>query len=684
MAYKIAKVENATRFDRAVNTFVSTLQNRMTVYSMALVGARNLMQIEKDVSAKQFETFLIQMGIKENFPGIQAIGYVERLSIQESRRRLKSMGLPFEYAQTPPGSSAASLTRYSVGFQQGATRTTGLDMGVTKDLRAAMDRARDTGQLIATDRAFPLTLPQNGLAGAFLMFMPVYKSHQALTSVEERRRQLKGFVYGSFRSENLFGRLTKELHDRDGNFSVQVFDGPNPTAENRMYTEGGEGSALSNLKASLPFTFGDHTWTIQIIAPKAFLIPYLHWTPYLIFAFGFFSSLLIALVLQHSQALEKEAAAANQAKSVFLANISHEIRTPLGVMLGFAEIALGQSSQIDRETSLKTIIKNGKELTRIIGDVLDVSKIEANKLKIEKSSFSLTKLAEDLVAIWKPQAEAKGLAFELDMDPEIRHEIRHEILGDETRIKQILTNVLSNATKFTAQGFIRLSIAVDQEFLRISVSDSGIGVSAENQQKLFRPFSQGDSSITRKFGGSGLGLALSREIARALGGSLELLESKENQGSQFVLTIPHEQIVSAHNSQSPASEKPCSSLAGKNILLVEDSADNRALFSIMLKRANATVDLAQDGQEGVDKAMSQKYDLVLMDIQMPIKDGYTAFAELKEKNYRIPVIALTAHALTDEKNKALDMGFADYLTKPVDYRTLIQTAHRLTLGREQA
>jgi signal transduction histidine kinase len=671
LAYQTAQMENRTRFDRAVGSFVNTLKNKMTAYTNSLIATRNLFHVKPNLSEKEFNLFVSEMGIKENFPGIQSMGYIEQVSEPHAKSTVKKMGLPLKRARFTPDESTVSLIRYSFNLQDTSISARGIDMGATEVRRVAMDKARDTGKLVASNSVVPLVSPDSGRS-SFLIFVPIYKTLDDLKTVEERRDQLLGFVYGGFRSENLFGRLTKDLQFKNGNFFVQVFDGNDAIAENLMFSEGGEGAELSDIETVIPFSYADHTWSIRIVAPQAFMVPYSQWGPYMVFAIGFLMSLGIAMVLRHLEIARWEADTANQAKSMFLANISHEIRTPLGVMLGYAELASTQEVAADRELSLRKIIRNGRELTRILGDVLDVSKIEANMLKIETSQFSLRHLIEDLNSVWKPQIEGKGLEFDFKLSSEVPDEIR----ADQTRIKQILINLISNATKFTSEGKIRFEISLTNDLLRFAVQDSGIGISAENQIKLFKPFSQGDSSITRKFGGSGLGLALSREIAKAMGGTLELEQSSEGQGAVFALQIPFEKVLSGQCASTK--DSPLPSLDGKRILLVEDSPDNRALVSMMLNRVNAKIETANDGADGVEKALRDNFDLVLMDIQMPIKDGYSAFRELSAKGFKKPIIALTAHALAEEKNKALEMGFADYLTKPVDYRALVEIAARFS------
>lgn len=387
--------------------------------------------------------------------------------------------------------------------------------------------------------------------------------------------------------------------------------------------------------------------------------------------------ILNALALQAGVAMDaanlyNELDAANRAKSIFLANVSHEIRTPLGVMLGFGELIEENSEDpvLVKDFAAK-IVRNGHELTRIIGDVLDLSKIEANTFFIENSEIDLKKFVDDFEATWRRKVEAKGLRFELVRGPALPAKVSSDI----TRLKQIFTNLISNALKFTEAGHIHMHLTRAQEKpeIHLTIEDTGPGIPESHQNQLFRSFSQGDSSITRKYGGSGLGLALSKQLARALQGDLILQKSEVNKGSTFLLCIPI--VPSGQSTTAPTkiAEENADALKGVRVLVVDDSRDNQILIGLFLEKAHAIVDTASNGEEGFQKAVTGQYDVILMDIQMPVLDGYRAMEKLKTAAYDKPVIALTAHALVEEKKKALSCGFKGYLTKPVDKNLLVKT-----------
>lgn len=386
----------------------------------------------------------------------------------------------------------------------------------------------------------------------------------------------------------------------------------------------------------------------------------------------------------YSQLREAQEAAesANKAKSNFLANMSHEIRTPLGVILGYTDLAIEQHSQSPENLSeyLGFIKKSGEELTRIIGEVLDLAKIEANRLEIEKNKFNLHTFLNDILSFLNLRAREKGVILSLNQDlntPQF-------IVSDPTRLRQILTNLVGNAIKFTEKGSITLHvkpvrITSDEIKLSFAIEDTGIGISDDQKQKLFKPFSQADSSITRKYGGTGLGLLLSKQLANAMGGDLKLVYSAPGKGSWFEFDITAypaaEETQSLQNWPTSKTEDN-NSLEGKKILIVEDSEDNQVLLKYYLKNIKADIQLAKNGLEGIDVTQNFNPDLVLMDIQMPVMDGYTATKELRDSGFKNPIIALTAHALNEDRERALNNGFNDYLTKPIDRKLLMEALNK--------
>jgi PAS domain S-box-containing protein len=365
----------------------------------------------------------------------------------------------------------------------------------------------------------------------------------------------------------------------------------------------------------------------------------------------------------------KDAAeSANRLKSSFLANMSHEIRTPLGAILGFSQLLREKGlSEADREEYLDIINRSGQSLTQIIDDILDLSRVEAGSLKIEKSPVDIRILAEEVRNLFRVQAKKKNINIDVRYGPNTPE----YIYSDPIRLKQVLINLIGNAVKFTAEGEVVLSLGIRNNTFCFDVSDTGIGIHRLDQEKLFHPFSQMDNSSTRRFGGTGLGLALSRRLSQALGGDLKLTESTPGQGSTFTLYHPNDTAQPAlKNSRKPLkiskiSDEDSEKLSHLKVLVVDDSIDNRYLVERALRRYGCQIELASNGLEGIQKAWATDCDIVLIDIQMPVMDGFEATRELRKAGFTKPIVALTAHAMRDEVLKCLESGCDAHISKPL-------------------
>ncbi|MES2855131.1 MAG: PAS domain-containing protein, partial [Bdellovibrionota bacterium] len=371
---------------------------------------------------------------------------------------------------------------------------------------------------------------------------------------------------------------------------------------------------------------------------------------------------------------------ANAAKSQFLANMSHEIRTPLGAIMGFASILRDQTySKTETDGFVSVIERNSNQLLRIIDDILDLSKVEAGMVQIEHIDFSLPEMLSDFSSLLGFKAREKGISFSFRAVTPLPKLIN----SDPTRIRQILMNVVGNAIKFTDKGSVEVRVAYEDGFLDFDVEDSGTGITPEQELNLFQPFSQADTSITRKFGGTGLGLVLTRSLAEALGGYFVLKSSTAGKGSTFSVRVKVQVEANAEfvkglgfESTPPTPAAPIGQLAGLKVLVVEDSPDNQALLSIFLARSGARTDIATDGRQGVNAALGGDYDVVLMDVQMPVLDGINAVKELRQRGYKGPVVALTAHAMKEERIRCLQAGYNEFLSKPVTRDDLVALLSR--------
>ena len=392
---------------------------------------------------------------------------------------------------------------------------------------------------------------------------------------------------------------------------------------------------------------------------------------------------------------KQAAESASLAKSDFLANMSHEIRTPLGAVLGFAELAADPAyGEEERAQFIAKIRDNGSLLDKLIGQILDLSKLEADRMELESTRFSLVTALREVMSSLSLVALRKGIELRLTSDGPVPSFVEM----DQLRFKQVLLNVIGNAVKFTERGQVVVTVALasipkpgQRMTLSISVADTGIGISVEKRRRLFERFGQADSSMTRKYGGTGLGLALSKKFALALGGDLILKESTPNFGSTFVFYFSD--AIYDHKYETVDLSAPEGTqfkigpgtlghhLAGVRILVVDDSEDNQTLLSISLRSVGAVVEVARDGAEALDKAQAQTFDVILMDIQMPVLDGISAMHALRERGFVKPIIALTARALDSDREISLGQGFDDHFNKPIRLERLIRDVAQYARNR---
>jgi signal transduction histidine kinase/CheY-like chemotaxis protein/HPt (histidine-containing phosphotransfer) domain-containing protein len=384
------------------------------------------------------------------------------------------------------------------------------------------------------------------------------------------------------------------------------------------------------------------------------------------------------------------AEAANRSKSEFLANMSHEIRTPLNGILGFTELLIrgadGGNEQ-ERADFLKTIRSSGKHLLQLLNDVLDISKIEAGQMQVETITCSPHQLLAEVISVLRVPARKKGITLDYRWETGIPETIQ----SDPHRLKQLLMNLVNNAIKFTDEGSVlvvaKLVESGERPMLLFQVRDTGIGIPPEKLDSIFHPFVQADNSVTRKYGGTGLGLAISYRIAKSLGGDIRV-ESNVGHGSVFTATVEAGDLTGVTITARPPvavagdvgrDAASNGNLEGLRILLVDDGETNRKLISLFLTRSGSTVELAENGALALHAAEQSQFDVILMDMQMPVMDGYTATVRLRDKGFAGPIIALTAHAMKGDREKCEAAGCSGYLAKPVNMDELVRTV-RLAIG----
>jgi signal transduction histidine kinase/CheY-like chemotaxis protein len=403
----------------------------------------------------------------------------------------------------------------------------------------------------------------------------------------------------------------------------------------------------------------------------------------------------VSKLLSKLEVAVKHADKANKAKSQFLANMSHEIRTPLTAVIGFSETALDNNQTTEQRIfALNTIHQSSKHLLNLINNILDFSKIDAGELEIECVKTNPVQIVTEVESIVKNQAEKKSLLF----STRYHFPLPVYIESDPIRLRQILLNLCSNSIKFTDKGSVKIDVSYDaiSELLTIEITDTGIGMTDAQCRKVFKPFKQADSTITRKFGGTGLGLSLSKQLADLLGYDLGI-RSKPETGTCFSLRIPCGQISETDmimgqldvpnqgenirienpvdKNQVNASDDEPPLLCG-DVLLAEDNEMNQLLISNYLNHMGAVVTVANNGQEAVEQAGQREFDLVLMDMQMPVMSGTDAIKKLRKQGYSKPIVVLTANATQDDRRSCVSAGCDDFLTKPILRKTLYELVSR--------
>jgi len=388
---------------------------------------------------------------------------------------------------------------------------------------------------------------------------------------------------------------------------------------------------------------------------------------------------------------KEDAEAANLAKSEFLANMSHEIRTPMNAILGFTDIlrrGYGTSRQ-DPTKYLNTIHSSGQHLLGLINDILDLSKVEAGRMEVERMPCAPHAIVREVLRVLAVKAKEKGISLSFEAE----NALPKSIISDPSRLRQIVTNLVGNAIKFTSAGEVKVVLSLISERptkLRIDVVDTGIGMSQTHMTRIFDPFSQADSSVTRRFGGTGLGLTISRRFAEALGGGISV-QSEEGRGSVFSITLDTGSLdgiellspdeIYAHE-ELGCDQHATWQFQSKRVLVVDDGTENRELVSLVLEEAGIEVEEAENGKVGSDMAMERNYDLILMDMQMPVMNGYVATRRLREHGLKLPIFALTANAMKGFEQKCMEAGCTGFLTKPIDIDELLDALGKV-LGGER-
>ena len=697
------------------------IHSRMNDYKVGIDFGRGLFTASEDVSREEWARFYDEESVNTNFPGVWGFAFIRR--VPESHedafiRSMHAMGYSDFAIQEHPKRDLPDEghDRYVVQYHEPASRNRdvwGVDVAGYSLNRSVYLRAMDTGVICASE---PLELFQEKSKWGVVLAAPVYNIGEVTETIEQRREALLGWVAAPVSIDMM---LTAEIAKRWSDFDITLRTRGDPDLNSEWlyisegvtdpnHSQANLAMTLEDLKLVLGITSRSKSsiWleskgTIAVLIAGALLtvmLTVITWsltrTRRKAMELARVMTSSIRQSEQRQRVLALQAASANKAKSEFLANMSHEIRTPMTAILGYADVLgdLVRLHQQDEEYSeaVRSIQRSGRHLMMIINDVLDLSKIESGKLEVEKEPCAILEIVREVYTTLRMGAMRKGLDFNVTFDTPMPE----QVVSDAYRLRQVLLNLVGNAIKFTEFGSIEIVLHDSGDDLRFSVIDTGVGIPDTDIDVLFDPFHQLDTSVCRMHEGTGLGLTISQHLANLMGGEI-LVGSEMGVGSVFTLVIPREcpKDVAIHRSLSEPGadtsedrddEQSSADLLPGMVLLAEDGEDNQRLISHLLKRAGYDFEIVSNGQEAVDRCAQNpdRYDLVLMDMQMPVLDGYSATRQLREQGYRVPIIALTAHALDGARQACIDAGCDEYVAKPIDRETLYSVM-AMCLGRDR-
>ncbi len=702
-----------------------TITERIRDYRVGIEFGRGLFDSSEEVSQQEWANFFSERMLEQNFPGVWGFAFVERVPESQAEAyelRVRAESEPGftirDHAQADTPRDGRDL--FVIRYHEPASRNSGawgVDIASFSENREAYERARDSGEICATQ---PLRLLQQGKTMyGIVLVMPVYELGVETDTIESRRDALVGWIAAPVGLERLFElEILRDWPD----FDISLRMGKAGQSGDRLLYASNNDAQAVHERANLPMRIVDLDVVLGVTSKHHESVWITSRSTVAVLISGGLLTLMLTTITwsltrtrrkavelarvmtssirqseQRQRVLALQAASANKAKSEFLANMSHEIRTPMTAILGYADVLgdLVRLNQQDEEYSeaVQSIQRSGKHLMMIINDVLDLSKIESGKLDVERQPCAIVETVGEVYTTMRMGAMRKGLDFNIRFETPFPK----TLVGDAYRVRQILLNLVGNAVKFTQSGSIDIVLNDDGEHLRFSVIDTGVGIPEDSVDALFDPFEQLDTSVSRTHEGTGLGLTISQHLAHLMGGEIRV-GSTLGVGSVFTLVLPRDcpegvrvlESIEESFGQSVSVAEP-EARGGRDetgvILLAEDGLDNQRLITHLLRKAGYEIVIANNGQEAIDRfvASPERFDLILMDMQMPVLDGYSATRKIREMGYRVPIIALTAHALDGARKDCLDAGCDEYLTKPIDREKLYHVMeHHIRHGGRRA
>jgi signal transduction histidine kinase/CheY-like chemotaxis protein len=711
---RLADEDCATQERESIQRIYAHVSELFQEYTNALHMVAGFARASEFVSYNDWKTFVNESRLKHQHPGVWGFGYIERVEPDETDRFVASMhaqGVDDFAIKNHPNSTGTNPDDhlYVIKYEEPESRNRnawGLNAASDPVNKAVYDKATDTGEP-ALSHPFRLIQQNGDVHLGAIMVVPLYQRGIEVNTPEERRAHSIGWCAVVLDFQHFFAAelspswdnayINVSMRDPDGH-PVNVFrDTPESATAHDAYHYVSFPITLAGGEIDLgividPDTiWSAHTAHARIVTGVglivAFLLTTITWliTRSRSHACALAERITKALRERESQQRElaDRAQAANLAKSMFLANMSHEIRTPMSAILGYADVLDDATRSTELAAHVRQPVEHirraGHHLLSIINDILDLSKIESGKCEIHPLPAAPAEIAAQVTTTLKVRADEKHLSLSWT----VADTLPESVMLDDHRVNQILMNLIGNAIKFTNEGSVRLEIDRADDHILFRVADTGIGIEPGSIESVFNPFEQADASMTRTHQGTGLGLSISRSLAHQMGGTLTA-QSEPGKGSVFTLALPlvpalddagREEAtrkLGIHDARAAiVADLPG---AAARVLVVEDGEDNRKLIEHYLTRAGHEPVFAAHGQDALDLLdHDDRFDLIIMDMQMPVLDGYVATPELRTRGCTIPIIALTAHAMEHDRQRCLDVGCDEYLSKPIDRQALLRT-----------